>query len=155
MMGKKLHRKLNRSNRKSPSRKALSIDELKGLLLWLRKNSSVRSRADYAIVYMLVTSGLRGSELCSFAGEMWSASKGVGLRGSSRREAARLNRNCTVQLLKLVWIISKVISSGSRDPRMLYFGLSRDIRETYLDRYRITLYGMESKKSVRRLEGRG
>jgi len=58
---------------------------------------------------------------------MWSASKSIGLLGSSRREAARLNRNYTDWLLKLVWIISKAISSGSRDPRMLYFGLSRDI----------------------------
>ncbi len=38
--------------------------ELKDLLAWLSQDTSIKGLADYAMVYNLVTSGLRASDLC-------------------------------------------------------------------------------------------
>jgi integrase/recombinase XerD len=64
IMPEKLHEKMNRTKKGNRTKKALSPAEIRGLLAWLRGGESVRSRGDYAIVFMLVTSGLRSAELC-------------------------------------------------------------------------------------------
>ena len=65
IMPEKLHEKLNRTRKGNRTKKALSIAELRALLAWLEEDRSPRGLEDYAIVYMLATSGLRASELCS------------------------------------------------------------------------------------------
>jgi integrase/recombinase XerD len=62
-MSENLHRKLNRTKKGNRTRKALSVAEVKRLLAWLEKDSSAMGQRDYAIVFMLVTSGLRSAEL--------------------------------------------------------------------------------------------
>lgn len=81
-MDERLIRKLNRT-RKGKTKKALSVEEVNHLLGYLRDKAgeSVIDTENYAMVFMLVTSGLRASELCSlrwkdidyFEGK-WSAS---------------------------------------------------------------------------------
>ena len=82
VMDERLTRKLNRTKR-GKTKKALSVNEVNQLLAYL-KNKAVESVIDienYPMVFMLVTSGLRASELCSlrwkdieyFEGR-WSAS---------------------------------------------------------------------------------
>ena len=65
IMGEKLHAKLNCTNKGNRTKKTLTREELKALLEFLRKDSSTRGRENYALVFMLVTSGLRASELCA------------------------------------------------------------------------------------------
>ncbi len=64
IMPEKLHEKFNRTKKGNRTKKALSPAEIKALLAWLQEGDSVRAREDYAIVYTLVTSGLRSMELC-------------------------------------------------------------------------------------------
>ena len=64
-MGEKLHAKLNRTTRTSRTKKALTQGEVKALLEFLGRDESLQGRENYALVYMLVTSGLRASELCA------------------------------------------------------------------------------------------
>jgi integrase len=65
IMGEKLRAKLNCTKKGNRTKKTLTRDELKALLAFLRKDTSTRGREDYALVFMLVTSGLRASELCA------------------------------------------------------------------------------------------
>ena len=63
IMSENLHRKLNKTKKGNRTRKALSVAEVKRLLTWLEKDGSAMGQRDYAIVFMLVTSGLRSAEL--------------------------------------------------------------------------------------------
>jgi len=62
-MGENLHRKLNRTKKGNRTKKALTVAEVKHLLSWLSLDTTATGLRDYAIVYMLVTSGLRSAEL--------------------------------------------------------------------------------------------
>ena len=64
VMEEKLIKKLNRTKKGNRTKKALYKVELKDLLAWLSEDQSIKGLADYAMVYNLVTSGLRASELC-------------------------------------------------------------------------------------------
>jgi integrase/recombinase XerD len=64
VMDDRLARKLSRTKR-SRTKKALTVREIQDLLSWLRKDQSSQGKTNYAVVFMLVTSGLRAAELCS------------------------------------------------------------------------------------------
>ena len=64
VMEKKLTKKLNRTKKGNRTKKALNKGETRDLLAWLSQDTSIKGLADYAMVYNLVTSGLRASELC-------------------------------------------------------------------------------------------
>jgi len=64
-MSEKLKRKLGATKKRSKTKKTLTPDEVRALLAWLREDTSIKGLEHYAIVFMLVTSGLRGEELCS------------------------------------------------------------------------------------------
>ena len=63
-MPEKLIKKLNKTKSGNRTKKALTQKETKALLQWLSTRTDVRGMEDYAIVFMLVTSGLRADELC-------------------------------------------------------------------------------------------
>ena len=63
IMSDKLHHKLNRTKKGNRTKKAPSKGEVNGLLAWLRKDQTVKGLENYALSYMLVTSGLRAAEL--------------------------------------------------------------------------------------------
>lgn len=64
IMSETLARKLNRTRKGNRTKKALNKTELRDLLAWLSEDRTVQGLENYAIVFMLVTSGLRASELC-------------------------------------------------------------------------------------------
>jgi integrase/recombinase XerD len=64
VMGEKLHQKLNRTKKGNRTKKALAAAEIKGLLSWLSQDSTLMGRGNHAMIFTLVTSGLRASELC-------------------------------------------------------------------------------------------
>jgi integrase/recombinase XerD len=64
VMEEKLRKKLNRVKKGNRTKKALNIGEVKRLLAWLSEDRSVKGLSNYAVVFMLVTSGLRAAELC-------------------------------------------------------------------------------------------
>jgi len=63
IMSKNLHRKLNRMKKGNRTKKALTVAEVKRLLAWLTQDNSILGQENHAIVYLLVTSGLRAAEL--------------------------------------------------------------------------------------------
>lgn len=63
-MTDKLHRKLNRTRKGKQTKKAMTQAEAKRLITWLAEDRTVRGVEDHAIALMLLTSGLRASELC-------------------------------------------------------------------------------------------
>ncbi len=63
IMSETLHRKLNRTKKGNRTKKALSKGEVKRLLAWLQEDQTVKGLENYALTYMLVTSGLRAAEL--------------------------------------------------------------------------------------------
>jgi site-specific recombinase XerD len=65
IMGEKLHAKLNCTKKGNRTKKTLTREELKALLEFLRQDTSTTGRENYALVFMLATSGLRASELCA------------------------------------------------------------------------------------------
>jgi len=69
IMSASLNRKLNRSKGRYRTKQALTKTELKTLLAWLYQDKSIKGLENYAIVLMLVTSGLRASELCQLSWE--------------------------------------------------------------------------------------
>ena len=69
-MSEKLLHKLNRSRRKRRTKAALTRAEADALLSWLRKDTAPTGRENLALVTLLLTSGLRASELCSLR---WAA----------------------------------------------------------------------------------
>ncbi|MBA7493528.1 Tyrosine recombinase XerC [subsurface metagenome] len=64
LMGDGLKKKLNRTRRGNRTKKALSLNEMNLLLERLRVDPTVKGKGDYAIVFMLMSSGLRADELC-------------------------------------------------------------------------------------------
>jgi site-specific recombinase XerD len=66
-MSASLHRKLNRSKGRYRTKQALTKTELKTFLAWTWKDRSIKGQENYAIVLMLVTSGLRASEICQLS----------------------------------------------------------------------------------------
>ena len=62
-MPEKLKKKLNRVKNGNRKKKPLSKSEVHRLLTWLEQKQDVKGLENYAMVYMLVTSGLRASEL--------------------------------------------------------------------------------------------
>jgi len=65
IMPKKLQRKLNTTKKGNRTKAALTDHEINALLAFLRADSTLKGKQNYAAMYMLVTSGLRASELCS------------------------------------------------------------------------------------------
>ncbi len=63
VMEELLVKKLNRSKKGNRTKKALTVAEVKRRLPWLEEDRSVIGLENRAIVYMLVTSGLRAAEL--------------------------------------------------------------------------------------------
>jgi len=63
IMGENLNRKMGRPKRGTRTKKTLTPAEVKRLLSWLSKDTSEYGLGNYAIVFMLVTSGLRAEEL--------------------------------------------------------------------------------------------
>lgn len=63
-MPEKLKEKLNRVKNGNRKKKPLSKSEVHRLLAWLEQKKDVKGLENYAMVYMLVTSGLRAFELC-------------------------------------------------------------------------------------------
>ena len=63
VMSKILLRKLNKGRKGNRKKKALAKGEFRGLLKWLKGQATNKSRCNYAIVYMLGSSGLRAAEL--------------------------------------------------------------------------------------------
>jgi len=63
IMPEKLQQKLSRTKRGNATKKAMTAAELRALLAWLEADRTARGLEDYAIVFMLATSGLRASEL--------------------------------------------------------------------------------------------
>jgi site-specific recombinase XerD len=63
-MPERLVRKMSRKKAKG-TKSALAPSEVKSLLKWLTVDTSIEGRRNHAIVFLLVTSGLRVSELCS------------------------------------------------------------------------------------------
>jgi len=66
-MSQTLHAKLNTTKRGNRTKKVLLKHEPRQLLEWLSRDQSVQGLEDYALVLMLVTSGLRASELCQLS----------------------------------------------------------------------------------------
>jgi len=64
VMEEKLTKKLNRTKKGNRTKKALNKGETRDLLSWLSQDVSIKGLANFAMVYSLVTSGLRASELC-------------------------------------------------------------------------------------------
>lgn len=64
LMDERLVKKLNRTKKGNRTRKALSVSEVKSLLGWLRNDTTVQGLENHAIIFTLVTSGLRTDELC-------------------------------------------------------------------------------------------
>jgi site-specific recombinase XerD len=64
IMSQTLHVKLNKTKRGNRTKKALQKHELRQLLEMLSQDESIQGLEDFALVLMLVTSGLRASELC-------------------------------------------------------------------------------------------
>ena len=64
IMPEKLIKKLNATKAGNRTKKALSIDEVRKLITFLSQDDSILGQENYAICYMLTTSGLRAFELC-------------------------------------------------------------------------------------------
>lgn len=63
-MTERLSKKLNQTTKGNRKKKVLTPTEIKELKIWLSKDHSLKGMRDYAIVYFLLTSGLRATELC-------------------------------------------------------------------------------------------
>ena len=64
-MGQVVKAKLNRSERDTSEKDALTAKEYRSLLAMLRKDDSLKGKQNYAMVRFLVVSGLRAFEACS------------------------------------------------------------------------------------------
>jgi len=93
VMEERLTKKLNRTKKGNRTKKALNKGEARELLAWLQEDQTVKGKANYAIILMLLTSGLRAAELCQLhwkdleceEGETWTAS----FIGKGGREASQ------------------------------------------------------------------
>lgn len=64
LMSKNLKRKLSRRKKGNRTKKALTTNEISRLLSWLKEDTSIYGLGNYALLYILITSGLRAMELC-------------------------------------------------------------------------------------------
>jgi integrase len=64
LMSKNLKKKLSRTKKGNRTKKALTIREVNRLLSWLNRDTRIYGLENHALFYMLITSGLRASELC-------------------------------------------------------------------------------------------
>ena len=62
-MSEKLKHKLGKTKKGNRTKAALSKTEFKSILDWMQKNKSVLGLENYAIFYLLATSGLRANKL--------------------------------------------------------------------------------------------
>ena len=62
-MDEKLKKKLNRTKKGNRTKKNLTPQEVKKLLSWLKEDTSEYGMGNYALIFLLVTSGLRSAEL--------------------------------------------------------------------------------------------
>jgi integrase len=67
IMSEKLTHKLNRTKKGNRTKKSLSPAEMKRVLSWLSEDKTELGLENYAIVFMLSTSGLRASELAQLS----------------------------------------------------------------------------------------
>ena len=63
-MSDKLKKKLNATKKGNRQKPALTKTEANNMLTWLNGQDSVQGIENYAIIFMLLTSGLRADELC-------------------------------------------------------------------------------------------
>jgi integrase/recombinase XerD len=92
VMGENLRRKLRRTKKGNRTKKTLTVNEINLLLSWLRNDTSIIGLQNYAIIFMLITSGLRASELCQlswkhldFSEDTWTANfTGKGNKSASQ-----------------------------------------------------------------------
>ncbi len=63
-MEAKLLKKLAKKKNGNRTKKALTPIEVKDLLAWMSRDQTIKGMEDYAITYMMMTSGLRADELC-------------------------------------------------------------------------------------------
>lgn len=63
VMGDELKAKFNQTTPKG-TKQALTAEELRDLLAWLKGRTDPRGKLAYQTIYMLVTTGLRAAELC-------------------------------------------------------------------------------------------
>ena len=97
-MSEKLKQKLGATKKRYKTKKTLTPDEVKALLAWLREDTSLKGLEHHALVFMLVTSGLRGRSCAVSAGGTLSASRGDGLPASSEKGTGLPSRSCTPRL---------------------------------------------------------
>lgn len=64
LMNEKLTKKLNASKKGNRTKPALTKTEANSLLTWLNGQETIQGVENYAIIFMLITSGLRADELC-------------------------------------------------------------------------------------------
>jgi site-specific recombinase XerD len=62
-MDEKLRKKLNRTKKGNRTKKTLTPQEVRRLLSWLKEDTSEYGMGNYALIFLLVTSGLRSAEL--------------------------------------------------------------------------------------------
>ena len=81
-MSKTLHRKLFKRKKGNRTKKAMTLNEVKKLFDFLKVDETESGRRNYAVIFTLVTSGLRAAELCQLTwgdvcydpeGECWMA----------------------------------------------------------------------------------
>jgi len=132
LMSEKLEKKLNRTKKGNRTKKALTFKEMKAIFEYLSQDKTLKGKQDFALVFMLVTSGLRANELCQlrwkdiefFEGK-WTAT----FIGKGDQEAEQELYGSAVQACKdyfkaqfkrepkpedhLFWVIPQVKGSGS------------------------------------------
>jgi site-specific recombinase XerD len=64
LMTEKLKKKISRTKKGNRIKPALMKSEATSLLTWLKDQQSIQGFENYAIIFMLITSGLRADELC-------------------------------------------------------------------------------------------
>ena len=64
LMTEKLLKKLSKAKKGSRTKKALSKTEANNFLTWLSGDNTLLGLENYAVVFMMITSGLRADELC-------------------------------------------------------------------------------------------
>lgn len=82
VMEDRLTKKLNQTKKGNRTKKALNKGETRDLLAYLQGDQTVKGKANYSMVLMLLTSGLRAAEVCQLRwgdleyeeGGIWTAS---------------------------------------------------------------------------------
>lgn len=63
LMGEKLKKKLGKTKKGNRTKAALRKSEVNSILAWMEQDASIKGLENYALFFMLTTSGLRASEL--------------------------------------------------------------------------------------------